>query len=90
MTKDMNHEVASAITTAVNCFCDPKKVVEYMTYEHRTLQQTFTRVCVEWLKTLSQTEYCDDRNRASVELAKKLMSIPEARDLLDTAHLPMI
>jgi len=90
MTKDKNQEVASALATAVNCFCNTDKVAQYMTREHRTLQQTFTKVCVAWLKVLSTTEHYDARNEASVQLAKSLMSIPEAKDLFDNARLPMI
>lgn len=90
MTRDKNQEVASAISTAVNCYCDTKKVAEYMTYEHRTLQQTFTKVCVEWLKALSTMEHYDERNAASVKLAKSLMFIPEVRDLLNNTGLPLI
>lgn len=89
-TRDKNQEVASALTTAVNCYFTERKAAEYMLREHRTLQQTFTRVCVEWLKVLSTVEHYDDRNAASVKLAKDLMSIPEVKDLLENAGLPLI
>lgn len=42
--------------------------------EHRTIQQGFTRLCVEWLKTCASDNYCyDGRNEASHEVAKKLL-----------------
>ena len=90
MSKDTNQEIAMNIMTEVNHFCDTEKVAEYMTREHRTLQQTFTKLCVDWLKSLSEVEYYDDRNRASVEFAKSLMSLPEVKDLLDRTRFPMI
>lgn len=89
MSKDTNQEIATNIMTEVNHFCDTKKVAEYMTREHRTLQQMFTRLCVDWLKQLSEVEYYDDRNKASVEFAKSLISVPEVKDLLDGTRFPM-
>lgn len=87
---DKNREVASALTTAVNCFFDERKAAEYMLREHRTLQQTFTRVCVEWLFALSKQEFYDDRNAASVKLAKDLFALPEVRDIINNLSLPLI
>lgn len=89
-TRDKNQEVASALTTAVNCYFDAHKAAEYMTREHRTLQQTFTRVCVEWLLVLSKQEYYDDRNADSVRLAKALFDLPEVRDIINNTSLPLI
>lgn len=88
---DSNKQVAQSIMTAVNCFCDEKKVVQFMSREHRTLQQSFTRLCVEWLKYLSEVgpSLYDDRNEASVRLAHDLLAIPEVKKLFDTG-LPMI
>lgn len=88
--KDMNQQIAEHIMTEVNHFFNTEKVAEYMTREHRTLQQTFTKLCVDWLKQLSEVEYYDDRNRASVEFAKSLMSMSEVKDLLDKTGFPMI
>lgn len=42
--------------------------------EHRTIQQCFTRLCVEWLRTCASDDYCyDGRNEASHEVAKRLL-----------------
>lgn len=86
---DSNKKVAQSVMTAVNTFCNEQKVAQYMTHEHRTLQQNFTRLCVEWLKALSEVEMYDDRNEASVRLAHDLFAIPEVKKLFDTG-LPMI
>lgn len=88
--KDMNQQIAEHIMTEVNHFCNTEKVAEYMIREHRTLQQTFTKLCVDWLKTLAEVQYYDDRNKASVEFAKSLMSVPEVKELLDETRFPMI
>ena len=87
--KDTNERVATQLAEAVNSFCDEKKVAQHLAVQHRTLQQTFTRVCVYWLKQLATTEYFDDRNAASVQLAKDLMNIPAAKEILDRG-LPMV
>lgn len=51
-----------------------------MSYEHRTLQQQFTKLCIAWLKELSETENYDLRNEASVKFAQsikdKLVNLP--------------
>lgn len=49
--------------------------IEAMAREHRTLQQSFTRICLMWLWHLSQLPegHYDLRNEASVKIAKKLM-----------------
>ena len=59
---------------------DYKEFAQKMSCEHRTLQQNFTKLCIAWLKQLSETEYYDLRNQASVEFAKsvkdKLIGLP--------------
>lgn len=90
MKKDKNQEIASTIMEAVNCFVDEKEITKSMSKEHRTLQQSFTRLCVEWLKALSTTPYYDYRNEASVDFAKALMGIPEVQELIDSTRFPMI
>jgi pantoate kinase len=53
-----------------------QKVIELMSYQHPSLQQQMTRVCLMWLEHLSNLEefQYDLRNEASVELAKKLLA----------------
>jgi len=54
---------------------DADMFIRSMSREHRTLQQSFTRICLAWLWHLSQLEdgYYDLRNEASVKTAKELM-----------------
>lgn len=58
--------------------------LDRMGVEHRTLQQSFTRLCVGWLQDLAVRESYDLRNEASVKLAMKL------KPILDDSPLPFI
>jgi hypothetical protein len=50
--------------------------VTLMSYEHRTLQQCFTGICLAWLTHLAglkEGEY-DGRNEASVKVAREIVA----------------
>lgn len=70
-----NKDKARAIASLLNDFSfNAKEVAKEMTREHKTLQQNFTRLCVEWLKVCASDEYSfDGRNEASHEVAKVLL-----------------
>ena len=62
--------------------------VDEMSREHRTIQQSFTRLCVAWLMHLGLDvhEQYDDRNAASVRLGRAFVeNIPH-----DIRNLPTI
>ena len=61
-----------AISDAVNNFgFNQKEFNAMMSREHRTLQQSFTRMCVEWLKHCGSSDYrYDGRNEASHQMGK--------------------
>lgn len=61
------NKIAGDITNDLNRFgFDYKQFCEAMSREHRTLQQSFTRLCFEWILHCSKDEYrTDDRNAAS-------------------------
>lgn len=66
---------------------NPDKFCEEMCKEHRTLQQSFTRLCIAWLCTCASDEYrYDGRNEASHEVAKALIESQDA----DFIGLPFI
>jgi len=67
--------------TCAEEFC---KHIEYM---HNTLQQNFWRMMVKVIKKYSSMKYCDARNKASVELCKKLKDFMEENEL---GHMPII
>lgn len=84
-------EVVKTLSDFVNCHSTPDfaEVIKLMSWEHRTLQQQMTQVCVMWLKhlaTLEENDGYDLRNEASVKLAKRLLSEVEENDL----YLPLI
>ena len=63
------------ITSFVNSFTpDEAAFIKAMSREHPTLQQSFTRLVLKWLEHISSSEYrFDDRNKASHEVAEKLV-----------------
>ena len=70
-----NKDKAREIESIVNDITfDAEGVAKSMTSAHKTLQQNFTRLCVEWLKVCASDEYAfDGRNEASHLVAKELM-----------------
>lgn len=58
------------------CFED-EELAKAMANNHPTLQQNFMRMVVMFIEKMADKSYCDDRNRNSVELAKKLKPIIE-------------
>ena len=79
--KTIDTDIVKEISNYVNSYSsDYKEFARLMSYEHRTLQQQFTKLCIAWLKELSETENYDLRNEASVKFAKsikdKLVNLP--------------
>ena len=79
----------STVTDMLNSFTfDYEGFCQQMTREHRTLQQSFTRLCIYWLATCSSDEYqYDGRNEASHIISKALIESQDADFICD---LPMI
>jgi hypothetical protein len=90
----MKNEQAEKATRAVSDFVNnmsnnEQAFVEAFAREHRTLQQSFTGLCLAWLAHLAQLnegEY-DGRNEASVQRAKL---IAEKAGPYGLAGLPLI
>ena len=76
MTNEKMQENVNNVSTMLNNFGFNNEVFcELMTREHRTLQQSFTRLCIAWLATCASDDYrYDGRNEASHEVAKALLS----------------
>ncbi len=74
---DIVKEVISYVNNGNSSY---EEFARLMSYEHRTLQQQFTKLCIAWLKELSETESYDLRNEASIKFAKsikdKLVNLP--------------
>lgn len=72
---DMAYKVASDVSNFLNSLHpDYASFVEAMGMEHRTLQQCFTQLCLEWFKYLANTRYYDERNEASVMVARAVIN----------------
>ena len=73
MTTKYNKNVET-VSTMLNDFgFSAKGFCESMAREHRTLQQSFTRLCIEWLQTCADAEYrYDGRNEASHKIAVEI------------------
>ena len=79
--KTVDVDIVKEISNYVNSYMsDYKEFARLMSHEHRTLQQQFTKLCIAWLKELSETENYDLRNEGSVKFAKsikdKLVNLP--------------
>ena len=79
--KTIDADIVKEINNYVNSYSSNyKEFARLMSYEHRTLQQNFTKLCIAWLKELSETENYDLRNKASIEFAQsikdKLVNLP--------------
>lgn len=62
-------------------------LAEKMAHEHPTLQQSFTKFVVKFIRSMAKNSYTDGRNERAVALCKKLA---EVADSGDNAYLPMI
>lgn len=81
-------ELAGKITDLVNYSGGQgqEAFLEQMSREHRTLQQSFTRMCLQWLEQVAERkgpQFLDARNEASQKIAEKLIgeSLPSQQIL---------
>jgi len=61
------------------------KFIELMNSSHRTLQQSYTRFVMKWIKVQAESKYYDGRNERSVMLCRKIMKAID-----DEIYLPLI
>lgn len=73
--EDRNEKNVQQVSEMLNVFgFDPEQFCKRMEREHRTIQQSFTRLCIHWLCTCASDDYrYDGRNEASHEVAKALI-----------------
>jgi hypothetical protein len=75
-------EAVRMMSDFVNNMCmDPKEFAEGMGNEHRTLQQTFTNLCFEWIKFNAEQydkKIFDGRNEYSCKVCKEIVEKVEA------------
>ena len=88
-------EMAKEMTDFVNTFSsDPRKeFIQAMSCEHRTLQQSFTRLCLEWIEHCASADYrTDGRNESTHQVCKAMVqSFKENKDNFNPSeYLPLI
>ena len=80
-------KAASTVTNYLNIIGTDERTAAFigaMQREHRTLQQSFTGLCLAWISHLaSQPDYAFDlRNEASRAVAKKIMAHLDKYDII--------
>ncbi len=68
-------EVVETMSNFVNSYSrNHEEFFEEMSREHRTLQQSFTKLCMGWIEHVASDEYMTDgRNMGSKIVAKELL-----------------
>jgi len=74
-TQTQAKEVVNNVTDYLNSFSNKnKEFIAEMNREHRTLQQSLTKLCLEWLENCASEEYnFDGRNEASHKIANVMV-----------------
>jgi hypothetical protein len=75
MGKPTAKETIGMITDYLNSFSNKdKEFITEMNMEHRTLQQSFTKLCLAWLENCASEDYrFDGRNEASHKVSKEVV-----------------
>ena len=70
-------KIVSNLTDYVNTFGDVHtEFIKNMETEHRTLQQSFTKLCLKWMEHVGSSEYrFDDRNKQSHETCRLMFEL---------------
>ena len=82
------------ITDFVNSYSmKPLEFIEAMESEHRTLQQSFTKLCLLWIENCASDAYrYDGRNEASHNISAELIQLFKQvnHDIAPSSFLPLI
>lgn len=79
-----------AFTTMVNSMSlDPTPFIMSMNRQHRTLQQSFTRLCFAWIEHCASEEYRTDlRNEQTKKISEEIKMIVEQFKLQNDNYSP--
>ena len=89
-------EIVDDITDMINSYSTKNSeiFIEQMELQHRTLQQSFTRLCLKWIEYVASSGYrIDGRNEASHDLCDALITYYKdatAGDINPSQMLPLI
>ena len=75
MDKLTAKQTVENVTDYLNSFSSKEKeFIEEMSKEHRTLQQSFTKLCLAWVEHCASPEYrFDGRNEQSHNISKDIL-----------------
>jgi hypothetical protein len=75
MNKLTAKETVENVTDYLNSFSNKEKeFIQEMNKEHRTLQQSFTKLCLAWLENCASEDYhFDGRNEDSHRISKEIV-----------------
>jgi hypothetical protein len=78
-------EVVQTMSNFVNSYSRThEEFCTEMSKEHRTLQQSFTRLCLQWIEHVASDEYrTDGRNMGSQIVARELLKGFEEQKILE-------
>lgn len=74
-TPETTKELADLMSAFLNSYIpEYDQFIELMNREHRTLQQSFTRLCLKWLENCASKDYGFDlRNEDSHTISKTII-----------------
>jgi len=96
MEKPDVNKLVEEITNYVNTFSlKPEEFTDSMSRQHRTLQQSFTRLCLKWIEYCGSEEYrYDPRNEGSHDICKQMveafMRSNDVANVEPSNFLPMV
>lgn len=85
-------ELATTVSNGINNMSfNYEEFIAEMGNDHRTLQQSFTRLCLAWLNHVGNDDYrYDGRNEASHKIAKELIEMYTEKHGYVPNYLPLI
>lgn len=76
MKRLLPEELQKETENFLNAFCNSEnedKFIELMSRTHRTLQQSYTKFILKWIKEQAETQFYDGRNERSVMKCRQIM-----------------
>ena len=71
---EKSEKIVKELSDYINGTCRPNEFCNAMSREHRYLQNEFTLLCIEWLRTCGSDKYrYDGRNEGSHNFGKMLI-----------------
>ena len=84
-------ELAVVVEDFLNTYCDDKIdefIENIIMFTHRTLQQKYFGLLLKSIEKFAESTHYDDRNKCSVETAKKIVELMKENNL--PTRMPLI